>query len=52
MIPHHEGAVIMAKEVLSKTKRPEIKQMAETIITSQQAEITQMQACRKTWYGK
>jgi uncharacterized protein (DUF305 family) len=52
MIPHHEGAVTMAKEVLGKTKRPEIKQMAEAIIQSQQAEIEQMKQWRKTWYGK
>ncbi|NJK29308.1 MAG: DUF305 domain-containing protein [Acaryochloris sp. SU_5_25] len=52
MIPHHEGAVTMAKEVLGKTKRPEIKQMAEAIVTSQQSEIEQMQRWRKVWYGK
>ncbi|NJK29774.1 MAG: DUF305 domain-containing protein [Acaryochloris sp. SU_5_25] len=52
MIPHHEGAVTMAKDVLNKTKRPEIKQMAEAIVTSQQAEIEQMQKWRKAWYGK
>jgi uncharacterized protein (DUF305 family) len=52
MIPHHEGAVTMAKEVLGKTTRPEIKQMANGIVTSQQAEIDQMKAWRKAWYGK
>ncbi|MCG9890146.1 MAG: DUF305 domain-containing protein [Thermosynechococcaceae cyanobacterium MS004] len=52
MIPHHEGAVTMAKEVLGKTKRSEIKQMAEAILASQQAEIDQMKAWRNTWYGK
>lgn len=52
MIPHHEGALTMAKEVLGKTKRPEIKQMAKEIITSQQAEIKEMKAWRKAWYGK
>jgi uncharacterized protein (DUF305 family) len=52
MIPHHEGAVTMAKEVLGKTKRPEVKQMAKAILTSQQAEIEQMQQWRKAWYGK
>jgi uncharacterized protein (DUF305 family) len=52
MIPHHEGAVTMAKEVLGKTKRPEIKQMAKAIITSQQSEIKQMKDWRKAWYGK
>jgi uncharacterized protein (DUF305 family) len=52
MIPHHEGAVTMAKDMLNKSKRPEIKKFAEAIATSQQAEIEQMQAWRKTWYGK
>jgi uncharacterized protein (DUF305 family) len=52
MIPHHEGAITMAKEVLGKTKRPEIKRMAEAIITSQQAEIKQMKDWRKAWYGQ
>jgi uncharacterized protein (DUF305 family) len=52
MIPHHEGAVTMAKDVLSKTKRPEIKQMAGAILASQQAEIDQMTEWRKAWYSK
>jgi uncharacterized protein (DUF305 family) len=52
MIPHHEGALTMAKEVLTKSKRPEIKKLAEEILASQQAEIKQMQQWRKTWYGK
>ncbi len=42
MIPHHEGAVVMAKEALKKSKRSEIKKLAESIISSQQAEIAQM----------
>jgi uncharacterized protein (DUF305 family) len=52
MIPHHEGAVTMAKEVLGKTKRPEVKQLANAILASQQAEITQMKQWRKAWYGR
>jgi len=52
MIPHHEGAVVMANDVLQKSKRPEILQMAKDIIASQQAEIDQMKQWRKTWYGK
>jgi uncharacterized protein (DUF305 family) len=50
MIPHHEGAVVMAKDALSKSKRPEIKKLAQAIISSQQAEISQMKQWRQAWY--
>ena len=52
MLPHHEGAVTMAKEVLEKSDRPEIKEMAQEIIASQQQEIAQMKQWRKAWYGQ
>jgi len=51
MIPHHEGALVMAKDALSKSKRPEIKQMAQEILSSQQKEIDQMKQWRKAWYN-
>lgn len=50
MIPHHQGALTMAQDALKKTKRPEIKKMAQDILTSQQSEIEQMQQWRKAWY--
>lgn len=50
MIPHHEGAIVMAKDVLQKSKRPEVKQLAQAIIASQQAEIAQMKQWKQTWY--
>jgi uncharacterized protein (DUF305 family) len=52
MIPHHEGAVTMAKEVLGKSKRPEVKKLAQDIIASQQVEIKQMQNWKKAWAKK
>jgi uncharacterized protein (DUF305 family) len=52
MLPHHEGAVTMAKEALEKSDRPEIKKLAQDIISSQQQEIAQMQQWRKAWYGQ
>lgn len=42
MIPHHEGAVVMAKEALQKSQRAEIKTLADAIIKAQNAEIKQM----------
>lgn len=44
MIPHHAGAVTMAKEALDRAERPEIKTMANQIIKAQEAEIKRMQA--------
>jgi uncharacterized protein (DUF305 family) len=52
MIPHHAGAVQMAKELQQKSKRPEMIKLAKAIITSQQAEIDKMKQWRKDWYGK
>jgi uncharacterized protein (DUF305 family) len=50
MLPHHEGALVMAKDALSKSQRPEIKKLAQDILTSQQQEIEQMRQWRKNWY--
>jgi uncharacterized protein (DUF305 family) len=52
MIPHHQGALVMAQEVLTKSKRPELIKLAKSIISDQQQEITQMQQWRKQWYPK
>jgi uncharacterized protein (DUF305 family) len=50
MVPHHEGAVLMAKDALEKSKRPEIRTLAQGILDAQVAEISQMQTWRKAWY--
>lgn len=43
MIPHHQGAIDMAKVVLISGKDAELRRLAEGIVTAQQAEIRQMQ---------
>ncbi|MBE9166682.1 DUF305 domain-containing protein [Pleurocapsales cyanobacterium LEGE 06147] len=50
MIPHHEGALEMARDALSKSERPEIQQLSQDILTSQQQEIDQMKQWREDWY--
>jgi uncharacterized protein (DUF305 family) len=43
MIAHHKGGVEMAQEVEPLTSRPEVLYLADTIISSQESEITAMQ---------
>ena len=44
MIPHHQGAIDMAKALLLSTKDPALSNLAQSIITEQQNEINLMQA--------
>ena len=43
MIPHHQGAIDMAKVVIANGKDPEIRKLAEGVIKAQEAEIKEMQ---------
>lgn len=44
MIPHHQGAIDMARVAMRHAKDPWTRQLAESVIVEQQREIAEMQA--------
>ena len=51
MIPHHQDAITMAEQARTAAQHPEIGTLAETIVTTQRAEIEEMQRYLHAWYG-
>ena len=49
MIPHHEGAILMAKALKSEDNYAELKTLADKMIADQSAEITQMIVWLTDW---
>ncbi len=53
MIPHHQGAIDMAKLALTNAKHDEVKNMARSIMNAQQREIDEMNVWMQNWgYAK
>ncbi len=50
MMVHHSGAIEMAKQLLVNTSRPELKKLAEDIITAQTNEINMMNDWAHSWF--
>jgi uncharacterized protein (DUF305 family) len=51
MVPHHRGAIRMARVELDKGEDPRLRRLARDIIDSQSAEVEQMLGWRESWYG-
>ena len=49
MAAHHQGAVDMANTELKDGSLPEVKQLAQQIVDTQQAEIDQLQQWKAEW---
>jgi uncharacterized protein (DUF305 family) len=52
MIPHHQGAIRMARAELRRGQNPQLQTIATAIITQQAKEIADMNSWRAAWYGR
>jgi uncharacterized protein (DUF305 family) len=51
MVPHHEQAIAMAKLAQQKGDHADVKALAADVVKTQTAEIAQMKAWYRAWYG-
>jgi uncharacterized protein (DUF305 family) len=51
MVPHHEGAVDMAEVALNNAENEQIKQLAEDIVSAQEAEIEKLKSIKQQEFG-
>lgn len=52
MVPHHQDAIEMAELALTRSRRPEIRDLAQRIKTSQSAENELMRRWYEQWFGR
>ncbi|WP_166395059.1 DUF305 domain-containing protein [Rubrobacter marinus] len=50
MTPHHESAIAMANVALEESEDPEIRRVAQDIVSAQEREISEMRRWREEWY--
>jgi uncharacterized protein (DUF305 family) len=51
MIQHHRGAIMMAEMAVMKAAQPELRELAEKIISDQKGEIEELSHYLRDWYG-
>ena len=50
MTMHHQMAVEMARTAVTKASSPEVRRMAQTMVSDQEGEIAQMETWRREWF--
>jgi uncharacterized protein (DUF305 family) len=51
MVPHHQGAIAMARVALENAEHEEIEELSRNIISTQQAEIEELKSIKKEEFG-
>ena len=51
MVPHHQGAISMAQVALENAEHLELLQLAENVISTQQAEIEELRSIKEQEFG-
>ena len=51
MVPHHRGAIDMAEVALGNAEHREVKELAEDIVSAQEAEIERLKSIKRKEYG-
>ncbi len=51
MVPHHQGAIEMARVALGNAEHEEIEELSRNIISSQQAEIAELKSIKQEEFG-
>jgi uncharacterized protein (DUF305 family) len=51
MVPHHQGAIAMAKVALKNAEHEEIKELSRNIVSTQRAEIEELKDIKKEEFG-
>src|SRR5215204_7113635 len=51
MVPHHQGAIEMARVALGNAEHEEIKDLSRNIISTQQAEIEELKSIKQEEFG-
>jgi uncharacterized protein (DUF305 family) len=51
MVPHHQGAIEMAKVALKNAEHQEIKDLSRNIVSTQQSEIEELKSIKKEEFG-
>lgn len=51
MVPHHQAAIEEAEVALDNTDRPELRELAQNIVSSQESEIAELQQIKEEEFG-